>query len=153
MANDIEELDDIDEEIIRLLQANARMSIAEIAREIDELTENAIRYRIEKLETKGFIKNYTVQLDYQKFGKHLIVIFNFNIAPKNLDNTVKYLDTLENMTDIYMTSGSNNVVAIGYFSDQNEVTKFITEELKKINPVSYDSITVLQRIRHRLYGI
>ena len=153
MATGSDELDEIDEEIIRMLQANARISIAEMARELNTLTENAIRYRIDKLESRGYIKNYTVQLDYQKFGKTLIVIFNFNIAPKHIDGAIRYLDSLENMTDIYLTSGSNNLVAVGYFTDQDEVTKFVTEDLRRINLVTFDSLTVLQRIRHRLYGI
>ncbi len=43
-------LDNIDKKIIKLLWENARTTIADIARKIGKLTENAIRYRIERLE-------------------------------------------------------------------------------------------------------
>lgn len=153
MTNDKIQLDEIDEEIIRLLQANSRMTIADMAREIDELTENAIRYRIEKLEANGFIKNYTIQLDFQKFGMNQIIIFNLNLAPKHIENALRFLESLDNITDVYLTSGSNTIVAIGYFRDPQDVTTFVTDTLKKINVINFDIITVLKRIKHVLYGI
>jgi DNA-binding Lrp family transcriptional regulator len=153
MPNDINNLDGIDEEIIRLLQSNARMTIADMAREINELTENAIRYRIEKLEANGYIKNYTVQLDFEKFGMNQIVILNLNLAPKNIEKALKFLEGLDNITDVYLTSGKNSIVAIGYFRNQQDVTTFVTDQLKKINVITFDIITILKRVKHRLYGI
>ena len=65
--NEIEELDNIDKRIIQLLQENSRITLVDIAKEIGELTENAIRYRIDKLEDEGFIANYTIRLNPKKF--------------------------------------------------------------------------------------
>ena len=147
------ELDEIDEEIIRLLQQNARMSIADIAREIGELTENAIRYRINKLESSGYIKNYTIQLDSKKFGKNQVAIFNINVSPKYIEDAVKFFSSIDYFTDIYLTTGKYKIIAIGYFSDNEDLTRFVTEDLKKIKTNDFDIITVLDRIQHKLYGI
>lgn len=153
MVNHSNDLDEIDEEIVRLLQRNARISVADICREIGELTENAIRYRINKLEEKGYIKNYTIQLDFKKFGKNQVVIFNLNVPPKNIQDAVTYLESFDNITDIYLTSGKNTIVAIGYFEDNKDVSRFVTENLKRIKTTDFDIITVLDRVKHRLYGI
>ncbi len=155
MANEseIEELDDIDKKIIQLLQENSRITLVDIAKEIGELTENAIRYRIDKLEDEGFIANYTIRLNPKKFGKKIIAIFNFNVLPENINEVLDYLKSNNHLTEIYLTTGNYSIIAIGYFENNNAVTKFITENLKNINMIDYDVVTVLDRVKHELYGI
>ena len=58
MANEIDDLEDIDRKILRLLQDNSRITRIDIAKDIGELTENAIRYGILKNE-KDINNRYT----------------------------------------------------------------------------------------------
>lgn len=146
-------LDNIDEQIIKMLQENSRVTIANMAREIGELTENAIRYRIDKLEDDGFIANYTIRLNPKKFGKTITAIFNLNVLPENITSALKYLKTIDCITQIYLTTGDYSVIAIGYFEDNNAVRDFITNKLKKVEIINLDVITVLQRVKHGLFGI
>lgn len=151
--NEIEELDDIDRGIIQLLQENSRITLVDIAKEIGELTENAIRYRIDKLEDEGFISNYTIRLNPKKFGKHIMTIFNLNVLPENINEALDYLKSIDHLTEIYLTTGNYSIIAIGYFENNNTVTQFITENLKDVKMIDYDVITVLDRVKHELYGI
>lgn len=147
------EMDNIDKQIIKLLQENSRISVADIAREIDELTENAIRYRVDGLESEGYISNFTIRLNSKKFGKNIIAIFNLNVMPEHINPTLEYLETLECLTDVYLTTGSFSIIAIGYFKDDFAITRFITENLKNIKMVDYDVNTVLKKIKNELYTI
>jgi Lrp/AsnC family transcriptional regulator, leucine-responsive regulatory protein len=52
-------LDRVDEQILCALQANARASHAELSGKVN-LSRNAVRVRIERLEREGFIKGYTI---------------------------------------------------------------------------------------------
>lgn len=146
-------LDDIDKQIIKLLQKNSRITVADIARDIDELTENAIRYRIDRLESEGYISDYTIRLNQKKFGKKITAIFNLNVMPENINTAMEYLETMDCLTDVYLTTGSFSIIAIGYFEDNNAVTLFITENLKNIKMIDYDVITVLKKIKNELYTI
>lgn len=146
-------LDNIDKKIIRLLRENARITIADMARGIGKLTENAIRYRIERLESEGYILKYTIRLDPIKFGKNLNVIFMLNILPEHIKTALEYLKSMDCLTQIYLTTGDISIVAIGYFEDRTFLTRFITEKLKKIKIVDYNVITVLQKSKHQLYSI
>ncbi len=153
MPNQNNKLDEIDQQILKLLQENSRKSIADIAREIGELTENAIRYRINRLEDDGYISNYTIRLNPKKFGKNIITIFNLNVLPENINEALIYLKSLEYLTEIYLTTGNYSIIMIGFFDDNNAVSKFITENLKNIKMTDYDVITVLDRVKHTLFGI
>jgi DNA-binding Lrp family transcriptional regulator len=153
MVNNFNDLDDIDIQIIRLLQNNSRRKIADIAREIDELTENAIKYRIEKLEDGGFISNYTIRLNPKMFGKEIMAILDINVLPENINSTLKYLRSLENITDVYLTTGRYPITIIGHFNDSSSVTHFITNDLKKVKILDYEVATVLQREKREFFGI
>ncbi|UCE37616.1 MAG: Lrp/AsnC family transcriptional regulator [Thermoplasmata archaeon] len=146
-------LDGTDKKIIKMLQNNSRVHVSEIARKIGNMTENAIRYRIDKLESEGFISTYTIRLNRKKFGKDITAIFNLNVLPENINRAVDLLKTMDSLTEIYLTTGTYSITAIGYFQDRNELTKFITQNLKKIKMIDYDVITVLDRIKHELYAI
>jgi Lrp/AsnC family transcriptional regulator for asnA, asnC and gidA len=153
MSNPMDDLDEIDKRIIQLLQENSRITLADIARDIDELTENAIRYRIDKLEDEGFISNYTIELNPKKFGKNIVTIFNLNVLPEFINSALDYLNSMESLTEVYLTTGNFSIIAIGYFEDNIAVTKFITEKLKNIKMIDYDVITVLNKVKHELYAI
>lgn len=147
------ELDEIDRKIIELLQDNSRITVADMAREIGELTENAIRYRIDRLESEGYISDYTIRLNPKKFGKNIIVIFSLNVLPQNINESLDYLKSMDYITEIYLTAGDFSIVAIGYFDDNKSITRFVTEKLKDIKMIDYDVITVLNRVKHELYAI
>jgi Lrp/AsnC family transcriptional regulator for asnA, asnC and gidA len=153
MGNENDELDEIDIQILKLLQKNSRMSIADIAREIDKLTENAIRYRIEKLEEEGYIKNYTIRLNPKKFSKEVIAILDLNVLPEYINDALDFLKSIEFLNEIYLTTGRYPITIIGQFEDNKAVTKFITDDLKKIQLIDYEVSTVLQRVKHELFGI
>lgn len=60
-------MDNIDRKILDLLQANARMSNADIAREV-KLAPSVTLSRIRKLEEKGFIAGYEAKLNPHALG-------------------------------------------------------------------------------------
>lgn len=147
------ELDEIDRKLVFLLQDNARMSVADMAREIGKLTENAIRYRIDRLESEGYILNYSARLDPLMFGRNIGVFFNLNVLPEHIDSTVEYLRKSDHLTDVYITTGRSNITAFGYFDNREEITKFVTEKLKRIRIVDYDIATVLKKVKYEPFRI
>lgn len=60
-------IDDLDNNILNLIQQNARVSNADIARQLN-LAPSAILERMRKLEERGLIRNYVAELDARKLG-------------------------------------------------------------------------------------
>jgi DNA-binding Lrp family transcriptional regulator len=63
-------LDDIDEEILRLLVEDGRRSASEVGRQVG-LSPAAAKRRIGRLEETGIITGYTATLDHQKLGSEI----------------------------------------------------------------------------------
>lgn len=60
-------LDSYDARILAELQANARVSVAELSRRV-HLSQPAVRERIHKLETAGVIRGYHAAVDLHALG-------------------------------------------------------------------------------------
>ena len=60
-------LDGYDARILTELQANARLSIAELSRRV-HLSQPAVRERVHKLEVAGVIRGYHAAVDLQALG-------------------------------------------------------------------------------------
>ena len=144
-------LDKVDRKVINLLRKNGRMSVSDISREIENLTESAIRYRIERLEKEGVINKYTILLDPKKLGKNYQVIFNLKVLPENMETAIQYLNKVENLTSVYLTTGTYSVISIGHFATQKEITEFITTKLKDVPLIDYDIAQVLRKEKATYY--
>ena len=60
-------IDDVDKKILTILQQNARISNANIARELG-VAPSGVFERIKKLEQRGIIQGYHARVDYGKLG-------------------------------------------------------------------------------------
>ena len=68
-----------DFEILKLLRDNSRIEYSELAKKLN-ITGNAIKHRIKKLENSGIIDSYTIAIDYWKLGFEF-----YNLQIKFLD--------------------------------------------------------------------
>jgi DNA-binding Lrp family transcriptional regulator len=116
--------------IIQLLVTNPKISIAEISRDV-QLTENAVRYRIEQLEKEGYIKDYRTRLDPSKFGKPFKIMFLMKIEEQDIRKVLMEFPSCEELTSIWRITGPYSVAAIGHFKDQNHMQDFIDKHLMK----------------------
>lgn len=58
----LDQLDELDRNLVALLQANARESVANLARQLG-VARTTVVARIERLERTGVIAGYSVRLD------------------------------------------------------------------------------------------
>ena len=61
-------MDNVDKNILELLQGNARISNAELAR-ANNMAASSMLDRVRRLEERGYIKGYTTKLDKKKHNK------------------------------------------------------------------------------------
>ena len=142
-----------DQVILSILQNGARTPISEIAKEVN-LSENGVRYRLEKLEDEGYIKNYTVLLNPKKFGKHTFAIFNLEMEPKKTNESIKKLMQIDEFIKIYQTTGQYSIKAFGLFNDEEELTSFINNHLLYEIPVQNYSVEIITRsIKDSIYYV
>jgi Lrp/AsnC family transcriptional regulator, leucine-responsive regulatory protein len=96
-------LDDVDRKLLNLLQANGRLSNAELASAVG-LTSSSVYERVKKLEQKGVITGYVATVSPEKLGKPILAFMRMNFGATQseaLDSAMKRMIELsERESDI-----------------------------------------------------
>jgi Lrp/AsnC family transcriptional regulator for asnA, asnC and gidA len=143
----------VDKKIIELLQQDARMPLTQIAKEVN-MSENGVKYRLDKLEEKGVIKRYAILIDPKKVGKSIMAIFNIEIEPKSMKKSIRPLRNVDEFIKIYHTTGNYSITAIGLFDSNESLTNFINNKLLTDFPIqNYTVDIVTKQYKESIYSI
>jgi Lrp/AsnC family transcriptional regulator for asnA, asnC and gidA len=148
-----EELKSVEEEqIIELLQQDARMPLTKIAKKVG-LSENTIKNRIEKLKKDGYIHDFALLLNPKKFGKNVIAIFMISTELAKTKECNKELKKFSQIINIYFTTGEYSILAIGLFDDEDDLNHFLVNKLSKLDIHQYNVVTVLEKVKEGYFEI
>ncbi|MEM1579313.1 MAG: Lrp/AsnC family transcriptional regulator [Archaeoglobaceae archaeon] len=125
-------MDEKDLKIVFELIRNGRIRKTELAKMLD-VTETAIRKRIEKLEKTGAILGYRAILDFKKIGLSSSLT-GIDVEPEHLWEIVGKIKDHENVISLFLTSGDHVIVAEVVCNSIQELASF-HEEVSKIRGV------------------
>ena len=146
-------MDKKDLTLLRLLHTDARTPISAIASSL-KLTENAIRYRIQRLKSKGYLKGYSVKLSPSRFGKNVQVVFSINVKPDCLASSLKILTGFNEFTKVYRCSGAYSIVCVGFFNNNEDLEEFLNNKLLTQVPVTdWAEHIVLKRYKNDEFNV
>lgn len=97
-------MDDLDRTILGLLGADARMSVATLARRL-KVARSTIQARLERLESSGVIAGYTVKLGEAARQSRIRATVLLTIEPRAQANVLSRLKSLPSVERIHTTSG------------------------------------------------
>lgn len=98
-------MDITDIKIIELLQANSRISISEISKNVN-MSLSAVSERLKKLEGSDIIQQYTVILNPSYLGKELAVIMNINLErPENTNDFLSFVKSEDEILECHYITG------------------------------------------------
>ena len=115
-------LDELDQKIIQLLIENARISYSDIG-EKTGISRVAVKARIQALEKKGIIEEYTTIINPQKISGAVSCYFEIEIKPDHLKQVSDILYKNDIVTQIYRVTGRDklHVHAVASSSDEMEL--------------------------------
>ena len=117
-------MDDIDRKILKLLQANARMSLKTIA-ENTFLSSPAVSARIERLEREGIITGYHAMVDPMKLGYHILAFINLDVLPEDKPKFYAYAKEVTNILECSCVTGEYSMLMKVAFPSTMELDLFI----------------------------
>ena len=143
----LEGLDKLDQEIIRLLIENARISYSDIGQKIG-ISRVAVKARIQALEKRGVIEEYTTIINPQKISGAVSCYFEIETLPDTLTKVTEILRQDETVTQIYRVTGKNklHVHAVAASSEEMEdLIRTVIDPLPGV--VSCSCNIILSRIK------
>ena len=104
----LEGLDALDQKIVSLLIENARMSYSDIAQRVG-ISRVAVKMRVQALEKRGVIEEYTTIVDPQKISGAVSCYFEIETEPQALSAVTDILNACDTVTQIYRVTGKNKL--------------------------------------------
>ena len=135
-------LDELDQKIIRLLIKNARMSYSEIGQQVG-ISRVAVKMRVQAMEEKGIIEDYTTIINPQKISGAVSCYFEIETEPDELMNVAEILKENDTITQIYRVTGKSRLHVHAVASSNDEMEKLIYETIDQLPGVTECSCNMI----------
>jgi Lrp/AsnC family transcriptional regulator, involved in the regulation of lysine biosynthesis len=137
-------IDETDEKIIRILQADSRRAFVDIANEIG-LSESAVRRRVKNLVDRAIIKRFTIELGASDKTSAITLISVASTADTSAVSN--QLMNLNGVKVVYEITGQYDIAAIIAAPAIADINKCI-DDIRKIEGVSdTDTVIILKTMR------
>lgn len=117
-------LDESDQKIVRLLIENARVSYSDLGDKIG-LSRVAVKARIQALEQRGIIEEYTTVINPQKISGAVSCYFEIETTPGSLSEVIDILNRSDTVTQIYRVTGRDKLHVHAVAASGEEMETFL----------------------------
>jgi Lrp/AsnC family leucine-responsive transcriptional regulator len=89
------------------LQANARLSLAELSRRIG-LSPTATAERLKQMEELGILRGFTVEIDREALGLDVMAFIRMSCPGQHYHRFIEYVQTLEEVRECHHLTGGDD---------------------------------------------
>lgn len=143
----------IDRHILRILQAEGRITYAELARRVGLTTTPCIE-RVRKLEKMGVIQGYRAVLDPEYLDAGLVVFVQIRLSRTSQDSFEAFrtaIAGLDQVQECYLVTGNFDYMIKARVADMAAYREFLGETLLSLPGVDAStSIVVMEQVRETL---
>ena len=140
-------LDELDQKIVNLLIQNARMSYSEIGQQTG-ISRVAVKMRVQALEQKGVIEEYTTIVNPQKISGAVSCYFEIETRPDTLMEVADILCQNDTITQIYRVTGKSRLHVHAVASSSEEMEALLYDTIDKLPGVlECTNNVILSRIK------
>ena len=153
MARKLERLNRIDRNILRTLQRHARISYAELARQVG-LSTTPCKERVKRLERDGVIRGYQAILDPEHLDSALVVFVQIRLTRTSQDIFEEFKRSARDIPEVqecYLVSGNFDYLIKARVADMAAYREFLGETLLTLPGVQEStSYVVMEQVKETL---
>ncbi|MEM2908142.1 MAG: Lrp/AsnC family transcriptional regulator [Candidatus Hadarchaeales archaeon] len=146
-------MDSVDLKLLKMLNANARIPISKMGKEVG-LSTSGVRRRIKLLERSGLIKGYTTIIDPKKLDRGLLAFVSVDIDFQGMQKLISRLSKSHEVCELHRTTGGHNLMIKIRVKDLESLNKFIKENIYSFDPVkNVRTVVVMETIKETLVNL
>jgi len=138
-------LDQIDRNVLEILQSNAKITNAQLSKEIG-LSPAPTLERVKKLEHAGIIKSYHAQLDPAKVGLGVTTFVQISLVghkKATVDTFVTKVDNIPEIIECHHITGTGDFLLKVISQDISSYQKLMLETINEIEEVANTTTMVI----------
>jgi DNA-binding Lrp family transcriptional regulator len=125
-------IDDLDIDILRSLNENARKSFRDIAKEL-HVSLTTVSNRVRALEKSGVIQGYIPVLDATKLGYDIMVVIGIKVIHGKIVQTERDLARENGVFAVFDSTGEWDAIVMARFHNRGELNTFVKKVLDHEN--------------------
>ncbi len=126
------ELDDLDIEILRSLNDNARKSFRDIAKEL-RVSLTTVSNRVKAMEREGVIQGYIPVIESTKLGYDIMVVIGVKVVHGRIVETERDLAKDSAVFAVFDSTGDWDAIIMARFKSRVELNLFVKKVLDHEN--------------------
>jgi Lrp/AsnC family leucine-responsive transcriptional regulator len=143
-------LDSYGRKLLDELQANARLSLAELGRRIS-LSPTATAERLKQMEEVGILAGYTIEIDREALGLEVMAFIRMSCPGQHYHRFVEYVQTLEEVRECHHLTGGDDFLLKVTTTSMADLEALIEALLPYGNPVT--SLVLSTPVERRRYAV
>ncbi len=144
------EFDKTDIKIVNLLLEDGRMSASEMSRRMGDISERAIRYRIDRMIEEGVIQISAV-VSPEALGLNIKADVWLEVEADKVLEVARKMASFENVTYVACSIGQNDISIQVVAKDTSEVYYFVTEVIRKVAGVRKTTTSIVPVVIKDVY--
>jgi Lrp/AsnC family transcriptional regulator, regulator for asnA, asnC and gidA len=142
--------DNIDRKIVNLLMEDGRMHAAEIARRIGNISERAVRYRIDRMVENEVIKISAV-VNPKAVGMNVVADIWLEVDSDSIVEVARKMAEFDNVSYVACAIGETDISVQIQARDTGEVYRFVTEVIGKVPGVRKTTTSIVPLVLKDVY--
>lgn len=142
--------DKTDIKIVNLLLDDGRMPASEVARRIGDISERAVRYRIDRMVDEGVIRISAVAKP-QAFGLTTIADVWMEVESDRILEVARKMAEFDNVSYVACGIGESDVSIQIVAKDTAEIYQFVTEVVRKVPGVRKTTTSIVPLVIKDVY--
>lgn len=142
--------DKTDIKIVNLLLDDGRMPASEVARRIGDISERAVRYRIDRMVDEGVIRVSAVAKP-QAFGLTTIADVWMEVESDRILEVARKMAEFDNVSYVACGIGESDVSIQIVAKDTSEIYQFVTEVVRKVPGVRKTTTSIVPLVIKDVY--
>jgi Lrp/AsnC family transcriptional regulator, regulator for asnA, asnC and gidA len=144
------EIDEKDVKIVNLLLEDGRMTASDIARSLGDISERAVRYRIDRMVKDGVIRVSAI-VSPQAFGLTTYADVWMEVESDKILEVANKMAEFQNVSYVACSIGETDVSIQVVAKDTAEVYRFVTEVVRKVPGVRKTTTSIVPVILKDVY--
>ncbi|MFB6266221.1 MAG: Lrp/AsnC family transcriptional regulator [Halodesulfurarchaeum sp.] len=120
------ELDEVDWKILKILQADGRTALSEIARRLD-MGNATIHERVDSLEAEGYIRAYRAVLEPELLGLDQVAFVAVRTEAGQFSEVAERLAEEPDIQEIHEVTGDTDLLAKVRVRDRGDLTDLLRD--------------------------
>lgn len=133
----MEELDETDIKLLKLLGNDSNVTMKELAAKVN-LSPSPVFERVKRLETNGYIKKYIALIDAEKLNHGLIIFCNIRLKQHDKNIGQEFVGDIMRISEVvecYNISGDYDFLLKVYARDMKHYQDFVFNKLGSVKSI------------------